>query len=319
MLSDRIYLIRSSHSLDNSEIEGACSPKNRTQLSSDLEGNTVLMDLRIGESYHRRDKLAVHGGNWQSGIISSKDSPYVFIITGDRGEDFGYIDEFLDDGTFRYSGQGAEGDMDWRFVNRAIRDHRGLDKEVHVFEKTDESYMVRYRGEYEYESHDCIPLRDKNGNFRDAILFKLIPVGGRTVHVKGDLKTKPVEELYADARLAAPRSTSDNQSGSGGSTGSPGSTGTQYNRSEVVKEFARRSAKGVCQGCGEAAPFESKDGRPFLEVHHLKLLGDEGVDHPDNVIALCPNCHRRVHEGKDGRQFNEELMKKANDRNMSLN
>lgn len=273
----------------------------------------------MGEAYHRRDELAVHGGNWQTGIISSKDSPYVFIITGDRGEDFGYIDEFLDDGTLRYTGQGVEGDMDWRFVNRAIRDHGEMGKEVHVFEKTDESYMVRYRGEYEYESHDWVPLKDENGDFRDAILFELVPVGGRTVNVNGDIETKPIEELYTDARVAAPQSTSDGQFGSGGSMRSSGRSGTPYNRSEVVKEFARRSAEGVCQGCEEAAPFESKNGRPFLEVHHLKMLGDEGADHPDNVIALCPNCHRRVHEGRDGHQFNEELIEKANDRNERLN
>ncbi len=272
------------------------------------------MDLRIGETYHRRDELAAQGGTWQSGIITSKDSPYVFIITGDRGQDFGYVDEFCEDGTFRYSGQGAEGDMDWRFVNRAIRDHKKMGKDVYVFEKTDESYMVRCRGEYEYDSHEWVPLQDQNDNFRDAILFELVPVGGRTVSVEGDLETKSLEQLYDDARTAAPQSNSGGQSKSTSSGGS----GTQYNRSEVVKEFARRSADGVCQGCNEPAPFESKNGSPFLEVHHLKLLGDEGADHPDNVIALCPNCHRRVHEGKDGREFNRELIEKANDRNEDL-
>lgn len=266
------------------------------------------MDLQIGDSYHRRDELAVHGGTWQSGIISSKDSPYVFIITADRGRDFGYVDEFLDDGTFRYSGQGAEGDMDWRFVNRAIRDHERMGKEIHVFEKTGQSYMVRYRGEYEYEDHEWVQLEDKNENFRDAILFELVPVGGRTINVEGGLEEKSLEELYIDARSAAPQSTSTSQSESG-------SSGSDYNRSEIVKQFAKRSAEGICQGCREPAPFESKNGEPFLEVHHLKMLGDEGADHPDNVIALCPNCHRRVHEGKNGGQFNEELIEKADNRN----
>lgn len=277
------------------------------------------MDFHIGDTYHRRDNLASHGGNWQSGIISSKDSPYVFIITGNRGKDFGYVDEFLDDSTFRYSGQGTEGDMDWRFANRVIRDHRELGKEIHVFEKTDMSYMVGYRGEYEYENHDWVPLEDENGDFRDAILFELVPIGGRTVNIQRDLETKSVKELYADACVAAPQEVSSDQLESCGSKGTSRKSGTQYNRSEVVKEFARQSADGVCQGCGEMAPFESKNGRPFLEIHHLRMLGDEGVDHPDNVIALCPNCHRRVHEGKDGRQFNRELMEKTNARNERLN
>jgi len=128
------------------------------------------MDLTIGQSYHRRDDLAAKGSTWQSGIITSKDNPYVFIITSGRGRDFGYVDEFHDDGTFEYSGQGAEDDMDWRFVNRAIRDHKEMGKEVHVFEKTSESYMVRYRGEYQYENHEWVQLEDKNDDFREAIL-----------------------------------------------------------------------------------------------------------------------------------------------------
>jgi len=271
------------------------------------------MDLEIGESYHRENELAVHGGIWQSGIITSKDNPYVFIITGKRGEKFGYVDEFRDDGTFFYSGQGAEGDMDWRFVNRAIRDHKKMGKEVHVFEKTGESYMVRYRGEYEYEDHEWISLRDRNENFREAILFELVPAGGRSIQIEGNPETKPIEELYKDARLAAPQSTSDRP------TGVSGGSANEYNRSEIVKKFARRSADGNCQGCETAAPFEAKDGRPYLEVHHLKRLGDEGADDPDNVIALCPNCHRRVHEGKDGHEFNEELLRKAEERNRRLN
>ncbi|MDY7081344.1 MAG: HNH endonuclease [Halobacteria archaeon] len=48
-----------------------------------------------------------------------------------------------------------------------------------------------------------------------------------------------------------------------------------------------------------------------MEVHHLHRHSDGGVDHPDNVIALCPNCHRRVHYGKDGDSFNQKLIKKG--------
>lgn len=276
------------------------------------------MDFQIGETYHRRDNLSTHGGTPQKGIITSKDSPYVFIITGERGEEFGYVDEFLNDGTFQYSGQGAKGDMEWKFENRAIRDFDVMDKEIHVFEKTDESYIVRYRGEYEYEDHEWGPLRDKNDNLRKGILFELVPLGGRTVTIEGDLESKPLEELYEDARLSAPQSENSGQSGAEGTSTSTRGSATQHNRSEVVKEFARRSANGICQGCEEPAPFETEGGRRFLEVHHLKMLGDEGADHPDNVIAICPNCHREVHEGKYGGQLNQDLIDKANRRNNRL-
>ena len=40
-----------------------------------------------------------------------------------------------------------------------------------------------------------------------------------------------------------------------------------------------------------------KNKEPFLEVHHVKSLSDGGEDTLDNVIALCPNCHREKHYG----------------------
>lgn len=66
-------------------------------------------------------------------------------------------------------------------------------------------------------------------------------------------------------------------------------------------------ADGVCQGCGEDAPFIAKNGDPYLEVRHITRRSDGGADAPKNVIALYPNCHRRIHEGRDGDEFNQSF------------
>ena len=47
--------------------------------------------------------------------------------------------------------------------------------------------------------------------------------------------------------------------------------------------------------CDKPAPFKKKDGSPFLEVHHIDFLSNGGDDSIDNVSALCPNCHRKMH------------------------
>lgn len=72
-----------------------------------------------------------------------------------------------------------------------------------------------------------------------------------------------------------------------------------------VVEVVLRRAAGCCErpGC-TAELFETDDGSPFLEVHHLDLLADDGPDHPENAGALCPSCHRRLHSGRD----REELL-----------
>jgi 5-methylcytosine-specific restriction protein A len=64
-------------------------------------------------------------------------------------------------------------------------------------------------------------------------------------------------------------------------------------------------AEGKCQFCGGSAPFEDKEGKPYLEEHHVLQLADGGKDSIDNVIALCPNCYRKMHILKDEIDQNE--------------
>lgn len=62
----------------------------------------------------------------------------------------------------------------------------------------------------------------------------------------------------------------------------------------VVKE-TRNRAKGICQFCNQPAPFVDKNGNPYLEVHHIIWLSRGGEDSTANAVALCPNCHKRMH------------------------
>lgn len=66
---------------------------------------------------------------------------------------------------------------------------------------------------------------------------------------------------------------------------------------DVVAEALLR-ASGKCEECASPAPFIRKaDGHPYLEVHHKIPLAGGGRDTMDNVLALCPNCHRKAHYG----------------------
>lgn len=50
-----------------------------------------------------------------------------------------------------------------------------------------------------------------------------------------------------------------------------------------------------CMLCGKQAPFILKDGRPYLERHHIVPISEGGENTLDNIAFLCPNCHRRIH------------------------
>jgi len=225
------------------------------------------MEFRIGDKYNRLEELADFGGTWQSGIITSKDNPYVFIITGQVVKDHGYEDKFLEDGTFLYTGQGSEGDMDWRFANRSIRDHKQMGKELHLFERKDggEAYMVTYVGEYEYSDHDWIRLPDTNREMRDAIRFHLIPAGGREITSDTDITGMSTGSLYQLATRAAPQQSEleSVEASAGGERA--------YLRSDVVREFALQSAAGSAKGVMRTHPLSETTG---LHSWRFTISGD---------------------------------------------
>ena len=71
-----------------------------------------------------------------------------------------------------------------------------------------------------------------------------------------------------------------------------------YIRNPYIVERAKRLSAGKCQDCGQFAPFINKVTKePFLEVHHIVPLSEGGEDSINNVVALCPNCHRKRHYG----------------------
>ena len=68
-----------------------------------------------------------------------------------------------------------------------------------------------------------------------------------------------------------------------------------YFRDQEIAEYARRRSNGICDLCMQEAPFIKADGTPYLESHHIIWLSRGGEDSIDNTVALCPNCHRRIH------------------------
>ena len=90
--------------------------------------------------------------------------------------------------------------------------------------------------------------------------------------------------------------------------GSSQQTMDVFERSRSVKDYVFARASGRCEHCREAAPFFTPGGRPFLEAHHIRRMTDGGPDDPRFVIALCPNCHRRVHYGAGAETHNEAML-----------
>jgi len=87
-------------------------------------------------------------------------------------------------------------------------------------------------------------------------------------------------------------------------------TTQSFVRDPLVKAWVLENAKGVCESCAQPAPFFLEDGTPFLEVHHVIPLAEDGPDKITNAVALCPNCHRRHHLAADRKSLVEGIYKR---------
>jgi 5-methylcytosine-specific restriction enzyme A len=164
---------------------------------------------------------------------------------------------------------------------------------------------VRFVGECRCIGFHAEDAPDRNGNIRQAIVFELeILVGAH--EAESAIPSEPPEPRYWKLSLEELAEVASRTA----SRDAPTKIRKviTHQRSEAVKILALRRAKGICEGCGNPAPFIDTRSKPFLEVHHLHRRADGGPDLPPNVVAICPNCHRRVHQGRDGVDFNKTLI-----------
>jgi 5-methylcytosine-specific restriction protein A len=83
-------------------------------------------------------------------------------------------------------------------------------------------------------------------------------------------------------------------------------TSSPFIRDPEVRRIVLHRAKGACEYCGQRG-FAMPNGSTYLETHHIEPLCDGGPDVVSNVIALCPNDHRRAHFGMNPAEFQDEL------------
>ena len=94
----------------------------------------------------------------------------------------------------------------------------------------------------------------------------------------------------------------------------PKTTGTsdRYIRDPEVIAWVLEEAAGNCENCGYPAPFKRISGEGFLEVHHVRPLGEGGPDIVENAVACCPNCHRQLHHDPAKNSIRRKLIASIN-------
>ncbi len=256
----------------------------------------------VGKEYNRRKLHDLYGGQRYGGISTPKDYPFIMIFTGDTGQNYGYKDHWTD-GIFYYTGEGQKGPMQFIKGNKAILEHNEKGKDIFLFEYV-RSGVVKFINQLTYIGYYIEQGIDFYGNKRNIIVFQLVishlindPEEFLSIE-DDELKTNNLQEL----KKIALDDFKQNKS-----TDSERKIIVQR-RASAVRKYALVRANGICEACGCPAPFKNSNNEPFLEVHHLRRLSDRGLDHPEHVAAICPNCHRHVHYGKDHKKYNKRLI-----------
>lgn len=262
--------------------------------------------FELEKLYNRRKDIhGVLGGQMQGGIATPTKSPIIILFTGEAGEAHGYHDGYDENGLFIYTGEGQEGHMQFVRGNKAIRDHIQNGKELLLFSAAKKKGMYRFKGSYICAGYDDKSTgSDTNGAIRRLIRFQLVfanEISG-SAHEEAltniSISEKSIEELRIRAYAAG-----QNQA----SASSSASKRKLYKRSLDVKAYVLARAKGICESCDKPAPFQGKNGQPYLEAHHIRRLSDDGLDIPSWMAAVCPSCHSEIHQGENGKIKNDLL------------
>nr|WP_082990863.1 HNH endonuclease [Solibacillus silvestris] len=207
-----------------------------------------------------------------------------------------------EEGILYYNGMGLVGNQKIDYMqNKILAESNTTGIEVYlceVFDTSPDKYIfmgrVRLAGEPFIEKQF-----DKEGTVRDVWVFPIKPLdldannyalpkeiverASNSVKKRKELKKLDAVELEKRAKLFQ------------GNIGSRKSTVTTYVRNTYVSEYTKLRANGKCELCEDSAPFLNKEGEPYLETHHIIWLSKGGKDTVNNTVALCPNCHRKMH------------------------
>lgn len=207
-----------------------------------------------------------------------------------------YSDKWYGD-ELHYTGMGSTGDQSlFSAQNKTLHECNVNGIEVHLFEVFEEKQYT-YQGTVAYEGKAYQENQtDIDGHQRKVWMFPLSIKDNMPIRINDEVikklegkKEKSFKKLnkHQIKRLGESKKQKI-QSYRNIETKS-------YDRDEYVKLYALLRAEGNCQLCERPAPFLKKDGSPYLEVHHIDYLARGGSDTIDNVVAVCPNCHRKMH------------------------
>jgi len=253
-----------------------------------------ISKLQAGDELDNERLCALFRSSPQGGMRRSIRTNTLIIVSNHVESIYG--DRWIGD-VLHYTGMGLRGAQTITSTqNRTLLETATNGVGVHLFE-VHKARVYTYVGEVVLaEAPYQESQNDIDGLDRKVWVFPVTPKKGRapvtSAEVIGELDERKARHArrQSDEELAAKAKQSERIK-----VGVRLVVANRYQRSPWVAEYAKRRAKGHCELCNLPAPFKDKAGIPFLETHHIEWLAKGGADTIENTVALCPNCHRRMH------------------------
>ncbi|MEW4371750.1 HNH endonuclease [Paenibacillus kandeliae] len=216
------------------------------------------------------------------------------IIISDHTK--GLYDDKWHGDILHYTGMGKNGDQNLFFMqNKTLSESDQNGVTVHLFEVLVPTEYI-YRGIVSLADQPYQEVqKGDDGVPRNVWMFPLqLRVGSQTIPEVSLIKYMRNKEKIAK-RLPLPELRKRAEQNGSDEVSSRKTVTSVFMRDAFVAEYAKKRADGICQLCMQKAPFENKEGLPYLECHHIDWISNGGSDTIENTVALCPNCHRRMH------------------------
>lgn len=257
---------------------------------SGIETNSTLSQGQIFNNSQLRQifKCSPQGGMRRSLQTNS------LVIISNHLESI-YDDRWVGD-IFHYTGMGQKGDQSLIYAQNktlAESDRNGVN--VYLFEvERDKEYI--YQGRVELSGNPYTDRQpDVDGNDREVIVFPLKLIDAEPLRFGKDIFEQSQKIREKKARKLSFDELKEKATRTRNIAGERKVESIQYERDPYVALFTKKRAKGICDLCAKEAPFTDKHGQPYLESHHIIWLSRNGEDSIENTVALCPNCHRKMH------------------------
>lgn len=258
-------------------------------------------NLQIGEVIDNKKLVEIFTVNEQQGMRRSTTNNCLVLVSNSAK---GLYDNKWEGKVLHYTGMG-NGNQSFTFMqNKTVFESNSNGVTLFLFEVLKPTNYI-YRGEVELADTPYMTSQVQRGvGERQVCIFPLrLKISDSTAAIDLNVLAERKQILTKKAKREKLSTIKENAKSVSGQPSYRLTYSKTYERNVYVKEYVLRLADGVCQLCNTNAPFEDKDGKPYLEVHHIEWLSRGGNDTIDNAIALCPNCHRKMHINDDKDDF----------------